>query len=127
VRAYVQDVYTRFGGEGAISDTACKFSYVSIAFIVKYVKSPVTLDIGTDLPSKGYYFDATATMDCKLRKDGSTVSYVAKYVLTEDNFSTVKITTYSSERLVGTVEFRSVCDAQADTVDLRNGAFNITF
>jgi hypothetical protein len=126
VRAYVQDVFTRFSGSGAISDTSCKFSNVNLSVIIKYVKSPTQLDVGEDIPSKGFYFDATATLDCTLRKGGSNVSYTAEYML-KDNFSSVNVTTYNSTRLVGTIEFRSVYPQTADTVDVRNGAFNITF
>ena len=124
VRAYVQDVFTRFSGSGTISDTACKFSYVNIALIVKYVKTPTSLEIGEDV--SGFTFDATASMDCTLRKTGSVVTYIGKYVPV-DNFSLLKITTYSSTRIAGTIEFRSTLASPADTVDVRDGGFNITF
>jgi len=124
VRAYVQDVFTRFSGTGTISDTSCKFSAVSLYIDVQYVKTQTTLDIG--VTASPYYYDAAAHMDCTLRKGGSVVTYTGRYV-TKDNFSILKITTYSSARLAGTVEFRSVYSAGSDTVDVLSGAFNITF
>ncbi len=124
VRAYVQDVFTRFSGSGTISDTSSKFSDVNVSIIVKYIKAPAVLELGEDVA--GYTFDATATMNCTLRKTGEVVIYVGKYVPV-DNFSILNITTYSSARIAGTIEFRSTHTVPADTVDLRAGSFNITF
>jgi hypothetical protein len=124
VKAYVQDVFTRFSGSGTISDTSSKFSNVNVSVIIKYVKTPTVLELGEDVV--GFTFDATATMDCTLRKTGAVVTYVGKYVPV-DNFSILNITTYSSARIAGTVEFRSTLASPADTVDLRDGSFNITF
>jgi hypothetical protein len=124
VRAYVQDIYTRFSGTGTISDTSCKFSAVSVYIDVKYFKKAAELEIGVS--KTPYTFDASAYMECTLRKDGSVVTYTGQYV-NQDNFSILKITTYSSAKLEGTVEFRSVYEAASDTVDLRSGAFSITF
>ncbi len=124
VRAYVQDVFTRFSGTGTISDTSSKFSNVNVSIIVKYIKTTAVLELGEDV--RGFTFDATATMDCTLRKTGAVVTYVGKYVPV-DNFSILNITTYSSARIAGTVEFCSTLASPADTVDLREGSFNITF
>ena len=128
VRAYRQDgvTFTRISGTQAITNTSSPFSAISIYVDMQYITTPSTLEIGVS-GENHFYYDAQAHMDCTLRSTGAVKTYTAHYVV-NNNFSAITLTTLNSSRIEGGVEFRSInTDGTPDTIDVRGGAFSITF
>lgn len=126
VWAYKQEVYTRFSGIQAISNSASPYSSIRIYIDLQYVPGYMTYDIGVNSEQHST-FNAHAHMDCVLKSNGATKTYTAHY-MAKDNLSSMNLTSYSSSFIEGTFAFRSInTDGIPDTVDVVNGTFRLNY
>ena len=122
VRAYPQQNFTVFEGEDAT--TKAGYDKVWVRILIRNLNGPRLYAIGED--GNGFIYNGKSTINFINTSNKDTLVYSGIFV---EGFSLVDVTTLSSKRIAGTIGFRAYENntSQLDTLDLRDGRFNITF
>jgi hypothetical protein len=122
VKAYIQQNFTVLEAEDETSRNG--FEKIWIKILIRNLNEPRIYAIGED--GNGFIYNGKATINYINETLGDTLVYSGIYV---EDLSLIDVTTLSSSRIGGTVGFRAYenTTVSSDTLDLRNGRFNITF
>ncbi len=122
VKAYPQQNFTVIEGEDETNRQG--YSRVWVKILIRNLNEPRIYAIGED--GRGFIYNGKATISYINDNDKDTLVYNGIFV---EGLSLIDVTTLNSKRIAGTVGFRAYenSTADSDTLDLRNGRFDITF
>lgn len=126
VKAYEDLNYTYISGIENISNPNSIYSSIGIYVDLHHLQGPVHWGIGID--GNGLIYFAHARVEYKLRSDGSTITYIGRFVEREFDFSYISVDVYNSKKIEGTLQFRaSNATDFSDSLNVTDARFSITF
>jgi hypothetical protein len=126
VKAYEDLNYTYISGTENITNPNSIYSSIGIYIDLHHLQGPVDWGIGID--GNGLIYFAHARVEYKLKSDGSTITYIGRFVEREFDFSHISVDVYNSKKIEGTLRFRASNAANfSDSLDVTDARFSITF